>query len=105
MTEINNNPPPDDGDYHTLPADTALRRMDHRQWLAQFAFVLETSPKGGPQMTPFRAGAIGRLRLAAQYIELLEHEAKQSRREIAALKARLDDQHLDRDLDRHQEGR
>jgi hypothetical protein len=97
--ELNNS------DYHSLPADVALRRMDHRQWLSQFAFVLETSPKGGPQMTPFRAGAIGRLRLAAQYIELLEHEAKQSRREIAALKARLDDQQLDRDLDRHQEGR
>jgi hypothetical protein len=82
--ELNNS------DYHSLPADVALRRMDHRQWLSQFAFALETSPKAGPQMTPFRAGAIGRLRLAVQYIKLLEHEAKQHRVKISALEAEIE---------------
>ena len=49
-----------------------LRRLDHTQWLTQFALALETTPtRRGVEMTPFRAGAIGRLRLAVAYIELL----------------------------------
>lgn len=55
-----------------------LRRLDHTQWLTQFALALETTPtRRGVEMTPFRAGAIGRLRLAVAYIELLRADIKQ----------------------------
>jgi len=40
--------------------------------------------KGIP-MTPFRAGAVNRLRMAARYIELLEREARDHARMVAGL--------------------
>jgi hypothetical protein len=62
-----------DGWQHVEMPDDLLRRLDHGEWLRGFALVLETSPKErGLPMTPFRAGAITRLRYAARYIELLE---------------------------------
>ena len=54
-----------------------LRRMNHVEWLGQFAQVLGISPKDhGIPMTPFRAGAISRLRFAATYIALLEADVE-----------------------------
>jgi len=61
--------------------DDVLRKMNHSEWLMQFAAVLNMKHPGREQpMTPFRAGAISRLALARQYIELLEHENKMYRR-------------------------
>lgn len=61
--------------------DDVLRKMNHSEWLQQFATVLNMKHPGREQpMTPFRAGAISRLHLARQYIELLEHENKMYRR-------------------------
>lgn len=67
--------------------DAALRKMNHREWLTQCAMMLETQwTQAAPQMTPFRAGLVGRLRLASAYIDLLEREARDHVREIEALK-------------------
>jgi hypothetical protein len=67
--------------------DEFIRRMNHGEWLSQFAVTLEVSQKDRPvPMTPFRAGAISRLRFAAAYIDLLEREARDYVREIEVLK-------------------
>lgn len=65
--------------------DATLRRMNHVEWLAQFAAVLNMKHPGRDNpMTPFRAGAISRLQLCRQYILLLEHENKMYRRKEKA---------------------
>lgn len=62
--------------------DDVLRKMNHAEWLQQFASVLNMKHPGRTEqpMTPFRAGAISRMLLARQYILLLEHENKMFRR-------------------------
>jgi hypothetical protein len=67
------------------PDSTVLRRtaLDHAQWLRDFALVMETTPeKKGIPMTPFRAGCVGRLRLAADHIEQLQAEVVDLKREM-----------------------
>jgi hypothetical protein len=54
--------------------DDVLRRMNHAEWLGDFAKVIGTTRPGGPPMTVFRQGATERLRLAERYIRLLEKE-------------------------------
>jgi hypothetical protein len=73
-------------DQLQLMADATLRRMDHAQWLRLMAVTLEQAPaRRGIPLTPFRSGAIERLRLAVKYIELLEREARDNVRHIAML--------------------
>lgn len=69
-----------------------IRAMNHREWLMQFSMVLAIAPKGGraPEMTPFRAGAISRLKMAARYIELLEHDLDQATKRMTELADKLD---------------
>lgn len=54
--------------------DDVLRRLNHADWLGQFAQVLNLKAPGSPPMTPMRQGAITRLELAAKYIRLLEKD-------------------------------
>jgi phosphoenolpyruvate synthase/pyruvate phosphate dikinase len=69
-----------------IVAEATLRRMDHLEWLRMLAATLEQAPnRRGIPMTPFRSGAIERLRLAVKYIELLHREARDYERAIAAL--------------------
>lgn len=58
--------------------DDILRRMNHVEWLNDFAKVLGMQRPGGPPQTPMRQGAIARLQLAAQYIELLKKDLWQA---------------------------
>jgi hypothetical protein len=59
--------------------------MDHRVWLLQFSEALLAQyrrPDGTTvPMTPFRSGAVNRLKLAAEYIRLLEADLRKSREE------------------------
>jgi hypothetical protein len=74
-----------------LVGEATLRRMDHLEWLRMLAATLEQAPnRRGIAMTPFRAGAIERLRLAVKYIELLHREARDNAREIAVLKHEIE---------------
>jgi hypothetical protein len=57
----------------TIP-DDVLRKMPHAAWLAEFSQILGMTRPNGPPMTPFRQGAIAKLKLASRYIELLEKE-------------------------------
>jgi hypothetical protein len=70
----------------TPPPDEVLRKMNHKEWLDQFAEVLQVSPSG---MTPMKAGAIGRLTLAKHYIQLLEAELVMLEHENDRLKRQL----------------
>lgn len=79
---------------------TRLRRMNHREWLLQFAQVLSVSPNSKPSldgsyrgmpMTPFRAGAITRLGQAAEYIALLEKDLVEMADRIDKLVSDLED--------------
>ena len=71
-------------DAEAVPEE-ALRRMNHAEWLGQFSVVLDTPVQGRPTpMTPFRMGAITRLKLAARYIALLEAD-------VVALQKRIKD--------------
>lgn len=80
-----------------LLRDAVLRRMDHREWLVQFGQLLELSyEKRASPMTPMRAGTIGRLRMAAEYIALLQAEARDNLRHIAVLEDEI--KHLKLDL-------
>jgi hypothetical protein len=55
--------------------EKVLRKMNHVEWLRQFAQVLQVQPRDrASPMTPFRAGAIGRLTLASRYIGVLVRE-------------------------------
>lgn len=86
MTETKNGPtdPPILQVEQSHPvADAVLRKINHREWLEQFAMVLGLrAPDGqGPPMTPMRAGAISRLKLVIQYIDLLERENRDYLRE------------------------
>jgi hypothetical protein len=64
-------------------SDDALRRMDHDKWIGTFARVLEVElPNHGRPMTPFRAGAITRLKLAQRYIRLLQHDLQAAEQRI-----------------------
>jgi hypothetical protein len=67
----------------------AVRRMDHRHWLVTFAQTLEISPKNGVPMTPFRAGCISRLRMAAEYIDLLRKDLTDAQAHVKLLQSRL----------------
>ena len=67
-------PKPPNGEGHD-PGELLLRQMNHAQWLAQFSEILKVSPRDGRDaipMTPFRAGAISRLKMAADFIGLLQ---------------------------------
>ena len=111
------------------PAELLLRQMNHAQWLAQFSEVLKVSPRDGRDaipMTPFRAGAISRLKMAADYIGLLqadlvklsealtasEHDLTLTRKANALLSEQIREHQkveeafaLDKDLDHFQEDR
>lgn len=77
-------------DQMQLIHDDALRKMDHVEWLRMLAGTLEHAPeRRGIPMTPFRAGAIERIRFVVKYIELLHREARDDKRMIAALEADL----------------
>ena len=67
--------------------EAALRRLNHAEWLHQFAAALETPPPGMPRgpMTPFKIGAIARLRMAGDYITLLQRDLRDKDREIKAV--------------------
>ena len=77
----------------TLPLNL-LRKMNHREWLSQFAMTLEAPVKGlagkPVMMTPFKQGAINRLRMASQYIEALEAENAALQRDLDKALAALD---------------
>jgi hypothetical protein len=61
---------------HNL-SDDALRKLNHADWLAQFALTLhDTRIKRGQLVTPFLLGAVSRLQMAADYIRLLEADAE-----------------------------
>lgn len=99
MTNDNMNggsrPRPFDSTHETVKvpelSEAVLRRMNHVEWLQQFAQVLQMQPrdKTGVPMTPFRAGAIGRLVLAARYIGLLVKELHWLSRDNKALRAQV----------------
>lgn len=82
MTEGNGKPPAptvaaEEGYLfpNRMPHDV-LRKLNHREWLSQCALLFEKNwGPNSPQMTPFRAGMISRIRLAAEYISLLEADA------------------------------
>ena len=61
--------------------DAVLRKINHREWLEQFATVLGLRSERGPPMSPMRMGAISRLKLAVAYIDLLERENRDYLRE------------------------
>lgn len=75
------------GEAITVPGmpEEVLRGMNHREWLVQFSETLLTQyrrPDGTTvPMTPFRIGAINRLKMAASYIALLEADLRKSREE------------------------
>lgn len=76
-------------------SDDVLRKMDHSDWLEQFAKVMQMQT--GVEMTPMRAGVINRCEMAAQYIKLLEGESRalttrlaEATRELQRLKSRGD---------------
>jgi hypothetical protein len=50
----------------------ALRRMDHPEWLENFAKLMQLET--GVEMTPLRMGIINRSLMAAEYIRLLRHD-------------------------------
>lgn len=82
------------GDAVRVPEvnDNTLRRMNHVEWLAQFAQVLQMQPRNrdaAVPMSPFRAGAIGRLVLASRYIGLLVKELHWLSRDNRALRAQV----------------
>lgn len=54
--------------------DDVLRRMNHAEWLRDFSKILGMRAPGSPPMTPMRQGAMQRLALAAQYIDLLKKD-------------------------------
>ena len=67
--------------------EEVLRGMNHREWLAQFSEVLKVSPRDGRDaipMTPFRAGAISRLKMAAEFIGLLQADIRELQHTLAA---------------------
>src|SRR5262245_57812427 len=70
--------------------DDALIRMPHANWLNEFAMVLGMTRQNGPPMTPFRQGAIAKLRLAARYIRMLERECEIKRKGLSKGKDEAD---------------
>ena len=58
----------------TRVPESALRKLDHPEWLETFAKVMQMST--GVEMTPMRAGTINRCRMAAEYIRLLRADAE-----------------------------
>lgn len=86
--------------------DQIVRGFMHKEWLAQLALTLEiANNKRAGRATPFQHGVVNRVRMAVRYIELLEREARDDKRMIAGLEHDLEQLRLDRDLDRHEEGR
>lgn len=69
-------------------SDDALRKMDHPEWLEQFAKVMQMQT--GVEMTPMRAGVINRCEMAAQYIKLLEGESRALATKLAESERQLD---------------
>lgn len=100
-------------DAPSLPS-SVVRRMNHREWLFQFALMLESDPPPKSSlvgeramrrpMTPFRMGAITRLRYAAQYCGVLEDENAALQRDLdkalAALEHHLKEEELRDDTGR-----
>jgi len=87
-------------DIGAPPDESALRKLNHRVWLGQCAIIFEqqwrqsgTQPFGPPgesvQMTPFRRGLIARLRMAAEYIALLEQDDRRAKQAVRYLQKRL----------------
>jgi len=88
-------------DQLQLVAEGTLRQINHLEWLRMLAVTLEQAPaRRGIAMTPFRAGAIERLRLVVKYIELLQRDARDAERQIKVLQKELRELLEDsRDLD------
>lgn len=82
-------------DLDQLIADTTLRKMDHTTWLLQLAITFEIANEkraaAGREVSPLQLGMINRLKLAVKYIELLQREARDDQKMIAALQLELDD--------------
>jgi hypothetical protein len=77
--------PPDGKVMPTLDPTEAihedvLRRMEHAKWLREFAMVLGMTRPNSPPMTPFRQGAIAKLKLAARFIELQQRDIWQAKK-------------------------
>lgn len=96
-------------DHVPMPED-ALRKLDHPEWLEDFAKVMQLNT--GVEITPMRAGVISRCRMAADYIKLLRYDISKLKKELARTATALDramtvleDNNLDRVLDQHDEGR
>jgi hypothetical protein len=79
--------------------DNLLRKLNHAEWLGQFAIILELQTETRRPMTPFRAGAISRLRMAAEYIDLLQREQRDLVRERLFLENELREAKLDQSVD------
>jgi len=71
--------------------DEILVRMNHREWLTQLAAALEAADeRRGIAMTPFRSGAIQRLRLAVKFLALQEKLIGEARRLLAAASGEIE---------------
>lgn len=77
--------------------DDVVRKMPHEQWLREFAQVLGMTRPNSPPMTPFRQGAIAKLRLAAQYIALLHKELHWVSKDNISMRLELKRLGVDRD--------
>jgi hypothetical protein len=68
----------------------ALRRLDHADWLENFAKVMQLQT--GVEMTPMRAGVVSRCRFAAEYIRLIKVEHTNAMNHIVQQKRLIDRQ-------------
>jgi hypothetical protein len=106
MTEPEPAPEPMHKSLQQIVDDQIVRGFKHIEWLSQLASVLEiANNKRAGRATPMQHGVVNRIRMAVRYIELLEREARDNARLIAGLQDDLKNYRIDRDLDRHEEGR
>lgn len=68
--------------------EPALRKLDHPEWLENFAKVMQM--KAGLAMTPMRAGVINRALFAAEYIRLLRHDVKKALHDLDLAMVEID---------------
>jgi hypothetical protein len=78
-----NGPPPDLSSVAAQITDEALVKLDHAEWLGQFATVLGMQRPNGPPMSVFRQGSIAKLRMAQRYIRLLQDENTELKRQLS----------------------
>lgn len=91
-TPLNGSPTVDLASAAAQITDEALVRMDHANWLGQFAQILGLQRPGGPPMTALRQGSIAKLQLAQRYIRLLEQRLGEAEGSIETLKKELADE-------------